>query len=86
MSVLERQIDHMVYERLIKGLIFQIDKLYLNGKVQECIFAVMRDEDYPQNPDKQTKVYDLEKQIAQMVYKLYNLTPEEIAIVEGKGQ
>ncbi len=27
---------------------------------------------------------DLEKQIDQMVYKLYSLTPEEIAIVEGK--
>jgi hypothetical protein len=24
-------------------------------------------------------------QIDQMVYKLYDLTPEEIAIVEGKG-
>ena len=46
----------------------------------------MRDEDYPQNPDKQTKVYDLEKQIAQMVYKLYDLTPEEVAIVEGKDE
>jgi hypothetical protein len=27
----------------------------------------------------------LECEIDQMVYKLYNLTPEEIAIVEGKG-
>jgi hypothetical protein len=26
----------------------------------------------------------LEKQIDEMVYKLYNLTPEEIEIVEGK--
>jgi len=26
----------------------------------------------------------LEKQIDEMVYKLYNLTPDEIAIVEGK--
>jgi hypothetical protein len=26
----------------------------------------------------------LEKQIDEMVYKLYDLTPEEIAIVEGK--
>ncbi|MDP3259099.1 MAG: hypothetical protein Q8M34_00740 [Thermodesulfovibrionales bacterium] len=27
----------------------------------------------------------LERQIDEMVYKLYDLTPEEIAIVEGKG-
>ena len=27
----------------------------------------------------------LEKQIDEMVYKLYDLTPDEIAIVEGKG-
>ncbi|KKU03226.1 MAG: Eco57I restriction endonuclease family protein [Candidatus Amesbacteria bacterium GW2011_GWB1_47_26] len=29
------------------------------------------------------KVYELEKKIDQLVYKLYGLTPEEIAIVEG---
>ncbi len=28
----------------------------------------------------------LEKQIDEMVYALYGLTPEEIAIVEGKGK
>ena len=49
-----------------------------------------------QSPDKQAKVRDLEKQIDpvrcllssgvdQMVYKLYDLTPEEIAIVEGRS-
>lgn len=27
----------------------------------------------------------LEKQIDDMVYKLYGLTPDEIAIMEGKG-
>jgi len=35
-----------------------------------------------QNLDKPAKVHDLEKQIDQMVYKLYDLTPEEIAIVK----
>ncbi|MDO8745368.1 MAG: hypothetical protein Q7J76_09710 [Candidatus Brocadiaceae bacterium] len=38
-----------------------------------------------QNFDKQAKVHDLEKQIDQLVYKLYNLTPEKIAIVEGRS-
>jgi len=47
------------------------------------IFAITRDEDYMQNQQKQTKVKTLEQQIDQMVYKLYNLTPEEIEIIEG---
>ncbi|HHT9113584.1 MAG TPA: hypothetical protein ACFYD0_09690 [Candidatus Wunengus sp. YC65] len=46
---------------LIRGRIFQIDKLYLKGKVQGCVFAVMKGEDYLQNPDKQAKVHNLEK-------------------------
>jgi len=46
--------------------------------------AITKDEDYLQNLDKQAKVHDLEKQIDQLVYKLYDLTPEEIAIVERK--
>jgi hypothetical protein len=29
-------------------------------------------------------IFALEKQIDEMVYALYGLTPEEIAIVEGK--
>jgi len=40
----------------------------------------------PQNkktPDADTSA--LERQIDQMVYKLYDLTPEEIAIVEGRS-
>ena len=56
----------------------------------------MKDEDCLQNPDKQAKVRDLEKHIDpvrcllsngvdHMVYKLYILTPEEIAIVEGNN-
>jgi len=44
----------------------------------------MKDEDYLQSLDKQAKVRNLEKQIDQMVYKLYDLTPEEIVIVEGR--
>ena len=38
-----------------------------------------------QNLDKPAKVHDLEKHIDQLVYKLYNLAPEEIAIVEGRS-
>lgn len=38
-----------------------------------------------QNLAKQAKVRNFEKQIDRMVYKLYDLTPEEIEIVEGKS-
>jgi len=33
---------------------------------------------------KQTKVKEYERQIDQMVYQLYDLTEEEIEIVEGE--
>ena len=47
------------------------------------ILATTKDEDYLKNHDKQAKVKTLESQIDQLVYKLYDLTPEEIAIVEN---
>ena len=46
-------------------------------KLVDCILAAKRE-----NPAADTSV--LEKQIDQLVYKLYGLTEEEIAIVEGK--
>jgi hypothetical protein len=36
--------------------------------------------------DPQADTSALERQIDEMVYKLYGLTPEKIAIVEGKNQ
>ena len=47
------------------------------------ILAITKDEDYLTNPAKQAKVKELERQIDHMVYQLYDLTPEEIAIMEG---
>ena len=46
------------------------------------IITIIKDADYLSNTTKQTKVRDLERQIDQMVYHLYGLTPEEIAVVE----
>jgi len=46
------------------------------------ILAITKEEDYLANPDKQAKVKELERQIDQLVYQLYDLTPEEIAVVE----
>jgi hypothetical protein len=36
------------------------------------------------NPNAYT--IQLEREIDEMVYKLYDLTPEEIAVVKGAGQ
>lgn len=47
------------------------------------IIDFTEDKDYFNNPIKQAKVKEYERQIDQLVYKLYVLTPEEIAVVEG---
>jgi hypothetical protein len=41
--------------------------------------------DYLENPAKKEEIKEYEKQIDQMVYEPYNLTPEEIAIIKGNG-
>ncbi len=52
-------------------------------EIVDKILVITGSNDYLTNSEKQTKVRDYEKQIDQLVYKLYGLTPEEIAIVEG---
>jgi len=49
------------------------------------ILVITKYEDYTVNPQKQAKVKSLEAEIDQLVYKLYDLTPEEIKIVEGEN-
>jgi len=49
------------------------------------ITAIVKNNDYQKNPKKQAKVRKYENQIDQMVYKLYELTEEEIKIVEGSN-
>lgn len=51
--------------------------------IVDQILAITKDSDYLENPAKQAKVREYEKQIDQLVYKLYSLMPEEIKIVEG---
>ncbi len=46
------------------------------------ILAIVKTEGYLQNPAKQAKVREYEKQIDQLVYKLYSCAPEEIKIIE----
>jgi adenine-specific DNA-methyltransferase len=46
------------------------------------ILGITENSDYPENPAKQAKVKEIEKQIDQLVYQLYGLTPEEIALLQ----
>ncbi|MDD5525374.1 MAG: TaqI-like C-terminal specificity domain-containing protein [Smithella sp.] len=48
------------------------------------ILSLTSFDDYLQNATKQVKVGEYEAEIDRMVYKLYDLSSEEIAIVEGK--
>jgi type I restriction-modification system DNA methylase subunit len=49
------------------------------------ILAFTKDEDYLSNPSKQAIVKEFEHQIDRMVYELYELTPEETAVVEDSN-
>ena len=46
------------------------------------ILSLTQSENYLENPQKQARVKEYERQIDQLVYKLYNLTEEEIKIIE----
>jgi type I restriction-modification system DNA methylase subunit len=50
------------------------------------ILAIMISVDYSASKEKQLKVKEYQRQIDQMVYKLYGLTQEEIGVVEGAGR
>jgi len=50
------------------------------------ILSITKADDYLDNPDKKAKVKRLEREIDQLVYKLYELTTEEIKIVEEFGK
>ncbi|MGB9821959.1 MAG: class I SAM-dependent DNA methyltransferase, partial [Thermodesulfovibrio sp.] len=47
------------------------------------ILSLTQSPDYETNPQKQAKVKELEKEIDKLVYKLYDLTEEEIKIIGG---
>ena len=61
------------------------DKQILTTIVDQ-ILDITKDADYLSNPAKQAKVKELEHEIDILVYDLYDLTPEEIAIVEGNSK
>jgi hypothetical protein len=52
----------------------------------EKILAITKFNDYLENPAKKEEVKKYEKQIDQLVYKLYDLEPEEIEIIENSNK
>ncbi len=51
----------------------------------DLILAITKDEDYLQNPAKQAKVKEYEREIDRKVYELNGLTEDEIKVGwEGK--
>ena len=54
----------------------------MNNSYINKILSLTQSEDYLENPQKQAKVKQYERQIGQLVYKLYGLKDEKIKIVE----
>ncbi len=50
------------------------------------ILSITKAKDYLKNPAKQAKVREYEKQIDQLIYKLYGLTSAEIKIIEQEAK
>jgi adenine-specific DNA-methyltransferase len=48
------------------------------------ILSIAKDSSYPDNSDERPAIKELEGQIDRKIYELYGLTPEEIAVVDGK--
>ena len=47
------------------------------------ILSITDSKDYLENQEKQAMVKELENKIDKMIYELYELTPDEIKIVEN---
>ena len=65
----------------IKNVLAKEQKPFIN--LVEKILKITKTDDYLKNTEKQVKVREYEKQIDHLVYKLYDLTEEEIKIVEN---
>ncbi|MDO9579104.1 MAG: Eco57I restriction-modification methylase domain-containing protein, partial [Bacteroidales bacterium] len=71
-----------IQEIPIKKVTEKEQQLFIN--IVDDILSITKDDYYIKSPKKQALVETLEDKIDQLVYKLYNLTDEEIKIVEGK--
>ena len=55
-------------------------------EIVSTILDITKNKDYITNKEKQAEVRKLEHQINELVYKLYDITPEEIEIVENSSK
>ncbi|MFH0766123.1 MAG: hypothetical protein V2A61_06860, partial [Calditrichota bacterium] len=51
----------------------------------DAILLLNKDSDYFSNLDKHTKIEDYERQIDRLIYELYGLTVEEVAMIASEG-
>jgi len=80
-NISKTYLEQLPIPKLLK---FNNDIILHLTEIVDHILAITKDDDYLQNPQKQAQVKALEREIDRMVYKLYDLTEEEIRIIEGK--
>ncbi|MBU4222331.1 MAG: hypothetical protein KKA10_12095 [Euryarchaeota archaeon] len=68
----------------IKNISKDESKPFIN--LVDQILSLTNSPDYLDSLEKKARVKTLENEIDQLVYKLYDLNPEEIKIVEGFNQ
>jgi len=73
----------VMYLKMIPIILCEQNEQLCITSIVDHILTTTKDDNYRHNPQKQAKVKEYEKQIDQMVYKLYGLTEEEIKIVES---
>lgn len=81
MDLYDSYIQHIpIPESIVNSRISQKPFIVLANK----ILSLVESKGYSNNYEKQQKVFEYERQIDGLVYELYDLTPEEIAVVEGR--
>jgi adenine-specific DNA-methyltransferase len=93
-SFISWYVYNFIYARAIRSMDFYnfyiqqipIPKTVLIAGVQEEIIKLVDDILMLRKDDAKTEIKDIERQIDQLVYKLYDLTPEEIEIVENSSK
>ncbi len=68
----------------VKNVVHTLQKPFIT--LVDKILVLTQSDDYLQNLAKQVEVKAYKKGIDHLVYKLYDLTPEEIKIVEGENE
>lgn len=79
-----RKIKSSLYKLHLKENITTSDFEKFEQNLKKLIIDIELVEQILENKKQNIDTSDLERKIDEMVYKLYDLTPEEITIIEGK--